>query len=76
MLASNFSTPPPGDGAYIVRNSSGTDFEKSGYFYLSYYDTSAYADGWVDYGVESSSDYEWTYQYIRSAGQIGSELRA
>jgi C1A family cysteine protease len=34
----NFSTRPQGDGAFIVRNSWGTDWGKAGYFYVSYYD--------------------------------------
>ena len=39
----NFKTTPPGDGAWIVRNSWGPDwhpsFHNEGYFYVSYYDT-------------------------------------
>ena len=34
----NFSTRPAGDGAFIVRNSWGTGWGRSGYFYVSYYD--------------------------------------
>lgn len=45
--ASNFPTQPDGNGAWIVRNSWGTDYGDDGYFYLSYYDksisTTAYA---------------------------------
>ena len=49
----NFATQPPGDGAFIVRNSWGAtwgddlngDWDGAGYFYVSYYDAEfAYAD--------------------------------
>jgi C1A family cysteine protease len=36
--AGNFAVPPPGNGAWLVRNSWGTSFGEAGYFYISYYD--------------------------------------
>ncbi len=36
----NFAITPPGDGAFILKNSWGTGSGKNGYFYISYYDRS------------------------------------
>ena len=37
--ASNFAVQPPGNGAWIVRNSWGEEFGDAGYFYVSYHDS-------------------------------------
>jgi len=60
---SNFAIVPPGNGAFIVRNSWGTFWGQSGYFYMSYYDVRIGSDNYQFRGLEPVSKYANLYQY-------------
>jgi len=53
---------PPGNGAFIVKNSWGLDRHENGYFYSSYYD-SAIGRNCAVFTAEPTTNYDHVYQY-------------
>ncbi|MGA7075526.1 MAG: lectin like domain-containing protein, partial [Halobacteriota archaeon] len=53
---------PPGDGAFIVKNSWGTGWGDQGYFYVSYYDANIGKDNAV-FTAQPTTNYNNIYQY-------------
>ncbi len=61
--ASNFATEPPGPGAFIVKNSWGTAFGASGFFHVSYYDTTFACGGYNIAFVDADVPYDHVRVY-------------
>ncbi len=58
-----FNNPPPGNGAFIAKNSWGSYWGESGYFYISYYDTGFGKENAAFISSAQSAEYSRIYQY-------------
>lgn len=69
----NFTVNLEADGAFICRNSWGSEFGKNGTFYVSYYDSNIGTHNVVFSGVEDADNYDRIYQsdYCGWVGQLG-----
>ena len=62
--ASNFRTAPAGNGAWLIKNSWGTNYGDSGYYHVSYYDKNfAMLEGAVFIPATDDEDYDAVYGY-------------
>ena len=60
--ADNFLITPPGNGAFIIKNSYGSEKYDNGYIYVSYYDNLILKTEGVAFVIENTENYTKNYQ--------------
>ncbi len=68
--ATGFKYTPPGDGAWICKNSWGEGSGSNGYFYLSYYDQTTVKNNVAAYSVATKDSDDWYDNNYQAAGFI------
>jgi C1A family cysteine protease len=61
--ASSFSLQPPGNGAFLIKNSWGSGWGSSGFFWISYYDTWIGHENFIFTGLAQPDNYDHLYYY-------------
>lgn len=68
--ASEFGGKPAGDGAWICKNSWGSNSGEGGFFYLSYYDETTCSSNVAAYSVALPESEDWYDNNYQAAGFI------